>query len=241
MISRGVSKRCLVGALVLAGLYLLFMLALDTSRYRFRMTVEVATPHGLKSGSSVMEVEVSRELLRFGDMGPGSGGLKGEAVAVDLPDGPLFVLPKQKDAGQNLLDENATAALIGHGREAVIASRGKVTLFEDFMASVKQLGQRQSVGHTAELPRADWPMMVRFRDVHDVKSVEEVVPETVGVQRIVLQVTREPVSEELAKRLKLLGIEKGHGLDDSHSVSGDLTLAQELGYRDFRKGFSHNE
>jgi len=61
--------------------------------YRFKMTVDVETPEGLKTGSSVYEVETtgSRDLVAGGK---GSRFMfRGEAVAVDLPDGrTLFAL-----------------------------------------------------------------------------------------------------------------------------------------------------
>ncbi|MEL7319855.1 MAG: hypothetical protein AAFN04_14585, partial [Pseudomonadota bacterium] len=56
--------------------------------YRYRLTVEVDTPEGLKMGSSV--IEVKQTLMRPGSS-PRSRGVsrkvRGEAVAVDLPGG----------------------------------------------------------------------------------------------------------------------------------------------------------
>jgi hypothetical protein len=54
--------------------------------YRFRMTVEVETPQGIKSGSSVMEVRLARGMA-IGDQSGVTSGVFGEAVVVDLPDG----------------------------------------------------------------------------------------------------------------------------------------------------------
>ncbi len=62
------------------------------------MTVEVATPQGLKTGSSVMEVRIARGMA-IGDQSGVGSSLKGESVVVDLPDGPIFVLLKLPDAG----------------------------------------------------------------------------------------------------------------------------------------------
>ena len=65
-----------------------------TPNHRYRLTVEVETPEGLKTGSSVIQVEQS--LGRAGGA-PASSQIyrkvHGEAVAVDLPDGlTLFAL-----------------------------------------------------------------------------------------------------------------------------------------------------
>lgn len=56
--------------------------------YRYRLTVEVETPEGLKTGSSVIEVQqsVGRTTMDgFGELL--ILRIRGEAVAVDLPDG----------------------------------------------------------------------------------------------------------------------------------------------------------
>ena len=65
------------------------------SGYRFRMTVEVETPQGLKTDSSVYQVTAGYRP----DLQPGGKArewaARGEAVAVDLPGGKtLFALLK---------------------------------------------------------------------------------------------------------------------------------------------------
>ena len=61
--------------------------------YRYRLTVEVDTPQGLRTGSSVIEVG----FLKIPDWLPNGGGVsikyRGEAVAVDLPDGQIVFAP----------------------------------------------------------------------------------------------------------------------------------------------------
>jgi hypothetical protein len=61
-------------------------------KYRFRLTVEVVTPQGVRQGSNVYEIWANPSI-------PGSQrriwGESGEAVAVDLPNGKtLFALLK---------------------------------------------------------------------------------------------------------------------------------------------------
>jgi hypothetical protein len=77
----------------IVGLKAAWTLAYPTSKHRFRLTVNVETPAGLRSGSSVMETVVERQpgwfaLKSGGHMAYPS--LDGEAVFVDLgstPDG----------------------------------------------------------------------------------------------------------------------------------------------------------
>src|SRR5687768_16239408 len=74
-------------------------------RFRYKMTVEVDTPDGVRSGYSVHEVR-ARYRNHFG-VAPRSRTMDtiGEAVAVDLPDGQtLFVLTPSPDRIQSVLD-----------------------------------------------------------------------------------------------------------------------------------------
>jgi hypothetical protein len=166
---------------------------LGGSSYRFRMTVEVESPQGVRAGSAVYEVAAHKSVALTSEERKGGGGLRGEAVIVDLPDGPLFVTLKMPVAGEDL-GEAATFAL------APDTKRGKV---DAYVAAVGELGG-MSGGAKAELPRKDWPMMVRFADVNDPKSVEQVDPALAGVKRILVETTRDDVTTGVAKRLPWL-------------------------------------
>lgn len=73
----------IVGTLI--GLVALYFMAYPTTSYRFRITINVDTPQGLKSGSSVMQVRDWR-FPRWMTLGESSGSssLMGDAVFVDL-------------------------------------------------------------------------------------------------------------------------------------------------------------
>ena len=112
--------------------------------YRFRMTVEVETPQGLKTGSSVMEVTAYTKMKLTSEEHAGGGSFRGEAVVVDRADGPLFVLLKNDGAGQSL-DSRVTSALSGESSFRTV---------DDYVAAVgKLVGMFGSA--KAELPRAD--------------------------------------------------------------------------------------
>jgi hypothetical protein len=172
------------------------------SSYRFRMTVEVKTPQGLKSGSSVIEVRLSRGMA-LGDSSGVSSAVIGEAVVVDLPDGPLFVLLEVPDAGPPF-QEIVPDALIGR------RSSGP----DEVMAETARLGSTWFSPYRADLPRHrdngfkqndnGWPMMVRFRNLNDPKSVERVDPDAIGVKRIGLETTNDAVTTGIGKRLDWL-------------------------------------
>ena len=190
------------------------------------MTVEVDTPQGLKSGSSVYEVIAYKSVALTSEEKPGGGGLRGQANVVDLPGGALFVLLKMPVAGEGL-GEAATFAMRPE------TPRGNVT---DYVAAVHALG-RWGDGAKAELPRRDWPMMVRFGDVGDPTSVAEIDPETVGVRRILVETTTDSVTGGIEKRLSWLNTHVGTLVKRPRDMPiGQMTKTQRLTVLDFRKG-----
>ena len=190
----------------------------SSASYRFRMTVEVETPQGLKTGSSVMEVRLTRGMAIGDSSGVGSS-VRGEAVVVDLPDGPLFVLLQVPDAGPPL-QAIVPDALLGR------RSSGP----DEVMADTAKLGSTWFSEYKADLPRHrdngceqsdnGWPLMVRFRDLSDPKSVEKVDPEAIGVKRIVVETTSDDVTTGIEKRLGWLSRIRGGYLHEGFSSRG---------------------
>ena len=85
----------------------------------------------------------------------------------------------------------------------------------------------------AELPRDTWPMMVRFRNINDPKSVERVKPEAIGVKRILLETTSDDVTTGIEKRLGWLG-------DRGNVVSGSTinpALTETIYHEAFWQGY----
>jgi hypothetical protein len=165
-------------------------------RYRFKLTVEVETPQGPKSGFSVIEVWATYNM-------PGSTerlwGAKGEAVAVDLPDGQvLFALLK-------------TSAL--HGDMAGLSMATLDPQFRnDVVESAERIGRREGIRSPAKVAPKDYPVLVRFKDKADPKSVELVDPlaldltfgKGVQLKQITAQVTNEPMTEGIERKLSWL-------------------------------------
>ena len=199
----------------------------SSASYRFRMTVEVETPQGLKTGSSVMEVRIARGMA-IGDSSGISSALRGEAVVVDLPDGPLFVLLQIPDAGpplQTIVPE----ALLG------VHSSGP----DEVMANTAKLGSTWFSEYKADLPRHrdngfqandnGWPQMVRFRDLKDPKSVEKVDPDAIGVKRIVVETTGDDVTARIIERLGWLY--EAENFHYSGTAYGDIYPMQVNAFR----------
>jgi hypothetical protein len=203
-------------ALVLGGCGLIG----DTS-YRFRMTVEVQTPQGLKTGSAVYEVVTSTS-YSFDGVGRGASA-RGEALVVDVPGGPIFVLMKPPEGSKH--DNLAKMSM------AALDPDYKF----DWMESARRISGSWSTLR-GDVPRADWPMMVRFRDLNDPKSVEKVDPAAIGVKRIALETTGDDVTTGIEKRLGWFSQYLDRHLDGTSSSIEDLTtnsLGSHLSARSF--------
>lgn len=207
--------RLIVGGLTLLMVAILLAGCDSAERVRYKMTVEVETPQGLKTGYAVRELRRRPPSNSFLGQDRGSTKLIGEAVAVDLP-------------GQQTL----FALLTGSG--------GDVDYPSQILYRTKLWGQ--PIGASVELfptgPRTSYypkgsaqpPMLVRFLDPHDPKSVEEVSPDDlarafgpgVKLKRITIEVTDAPVTVGVEKRLPSYGSETGFDLWFKSLKYGDL-------------------
>lgn len=193
--------------------------------YRFRMTVEADTPQGQLTGSSVYEVSAKKVLRLTSEERAGSGGTRGQALILDLPNGPVFVTLKMPVAGDDL-GIRTTRALLPQTRSGDMDAN---------LAAVSELGG-WFAAYKAELPREDWPLMVRFEDINDPSTVERVEPGSIGIRRILLETTGDDVTMGIEKRLGWLR-EAWRPLDRRGEVGVDFTgitsLAKQVKHGDF--------
>ena len=193
-------------------------------RFRFRLLVVVDTPYGERSGSGVYEVWANWSL-------PGATsriwGERGEAVAVDLPNGrTLFSLLK-------------TGAIHGD-----LASMSMATLDKKFnnsmVESAKSLSSR--AGGEGVVAPENYPMLVTFKDITNPASVERVDPADLEasfgkgyrLKSISVQITDDPVTVGIRKRLGWFSNvkESGGGLIpmDRVRINGTLRYQPRPGY-----------
>ncbi|UAB78713.1 hypothetical protein INR77_03015 [Erythrobacter sp. SCSIO 43205] len=176
--------------------------------YRYRLTVEVETPEGLKTGSSVIEVQ--QTVMRPGSA-PGNLGVsrkvRGEAVAVDLPrNQTLFTLLRS--------ESNVDWASYLY---VYLKPPSTDKEFVDRLDDVLEVtGERElprmwpPVGHIGERPA--YPMLVTFSDIDDPTKVVRVDPddlsasfgEGVSLKRITVALTDDPVTTGIEERLSWL-------------------------------------
>ncbi|MEA3050478.1 MAG: hypothetical protein QOG84_2314 [Sphingomonadales bacterium] len=129
--------------------------------YRYRMTVIVDTPEGQRSGSSVIEVRGRSG----GFLSPSAyvSGIKGEAVAIDLPGGKtLFALLRNRAQGYD-----AASVYANYAYQPVLPAA------RDWRQTFQALRSQ----HTpAKLPEENYPIFVTFDDPKDATSVRVIDP-----------------------------------------------------------------
>jgi hypothetical protein len=193
--------------------------------YRFRMEVDVQTPAGLRSGSSVFEVSAQKQLTLTAETRPLLAAIKGQAVIVDLPEGPIFVLLRMHQGSR--FDSLESAATFG------LAPEIQPTDWRSFWKATKLLS-RFWTSRSSELPPDEWPYVVRFRDVRDPTTIEEVPPSKVGIKEIRIKTTHDAVTTGIEKRLPWLPSQRGALVKDiAGSFNRDRPIATKLIELDF--------
>jgi hypothetical protein len=162
-------------AVAIVGLIVAYSIAYPTTSYRFRITLNVDTPEGLKSVSSVMEVR-TRRFPAWTTLGNNAGEstLTGEAVFVDLGPGSngklrnvvaLLVLgPRGEKVDFYLLADSAFSPFYKQKVDS-----------PDFRGSSWELPMLP-VGTSAQLRGDLIPTLVTFADVNDAKTARAIHP-----------------------------------------------------------------
>ncbi|MBM3618057.1 MAG: hypothetical protein FJX23_05860 [Alphaproteobacteria bacterium] len=224
---------CLAGCSALA----------DSGSWRYRMTVNVETPEGMKSGSAVRQVTVERAAIYFPERGP-TPRVKGEAVVVDLGDrGQVFALLKGYRLG---VDHAGMLPFTVFPLPGQMGSGGGTT-----KAGVAYYSQLKDV--KGDVPQDYYPMFVHFKDPQDPTIVElvmdigkepeqseyklrsdrfeEIYGKGVKLHSVVLEMTDDPVTTGIEKWLPWLPQYKNKLFDGrtTHTIKAENRLANSLG------------
>lgn len=209
--------------------------------YRYRLTVEVETPQGLRSGSSVIEIEQSIGRTTMSGFGEQVFvRIRGEAVAVDLPDGhTLFTLLR---SGSDV-----------EWAARVIPLLSPTANDDNPLDDLLLLEGKKQLPRTWSAPgpfnnRSAYPMMVTFGDLADPTSVVEVDADDlaasfgdgVKLKHITVQLTDDPVTTGIGKRLGWLPNYYDKMLDGRtiNTIEAENRLANDLTQGDFLKGLA---
>jgi|JI8StandDraft_2_1071088.scaffolds.fasta_scaffold119900_2 hypothetical protein len=205
--------------------------------YRYRLTVEVETPDGLKTGSSVIEV---RQMIGRSTMGGFNEQIfykiRGEAAAVDLPGGrTLYALLRSGD------DVEWAARVIPF----LAPNAGDENRLDDLLLlkGKKELPRTWPPGgHLSERPA--YPTLVTFTDEAEPTSVMLIDPDDLAatfgkgakLKRVTAELTDDLVTSGIEKRLWWLSEYPEPRLDPNYRGSTNPNLSQSLWHGDFRKG-----
>ena len=201
--------------------------------WRYKMTVRVETPEGIKSGAAVREVRV-RTGIDFPDRGSGTAiGARGEAVVVDMGKrGVMFGLMRSSrsvDYAYSIFFKKFS--LPGKRNGAESATPEGVRYYNGLKSG------------KAGLSSEEYPEFVRFRDMKDPKSVELVDPndlessfgEGVKLLDVEIAITDEPVTRGIEAWLGWLPSHR-KGYLDGQFAGGGPELSNILHSGDFQRG-----
>ncbi len=183
-------------------------------KYRYRLTVVVDTPEGPRQGYTIIEVRTSTQTL------PGPGIRRdavGEAAVIDLGRrGLLFALPRGDQfhdwAGQVYAYLTPQPA---RGLSASEVAASSVKAARDSKAPI--ILPRYLNTQDARLVLSGYPLLVRFRDPSDYRTLERVDPDNlaesfgsgVKLRRMTVQITQDYPERRVIRYLPWLPNIKG--------------------------------
>jgi hypothetical protein len=198
--------------------------------YHYKMTIYVATPEGEKAFSSVRAVKQEQESSIQSSSGyKVKTTIEGQAVILDLP-GDKTVYALISEGAQTVYPAFSPYVPVPGKDPRFDTGASNPTGYLDDLAAqsqamVKLKGPRE-LPRTAPLtpsgpqdakPTVLWPTFVSFDDPADPKTVRAMTPEEVGVKRITMEISQEPVTKGIQTRLVWLDRYR----TQSRSLSGD--------------------
>jgi hypothetical protein len=214
-----------------------------TESYRYKLTLAVNTPEGVKRASSVAEVQFYE--VSFPERGT-KNKLRGEALYLDLGPGarPLIALLTSRLA-KELRPKDGNDQSWKYGKEGWSQETGPgikqmsriygLAPSQDFMDDVPRIARMRG---TRTISPADLPDLVTFADINDPKSVIEVDPKdlqatlgpNIAWNEITLESTDEPITTGIKKKLPWLpasysGMLDGARYRDKNTVANTLSTA----------------
>jgi hypothetical protein len=225
-----VKATLILGALFVFG-WMAWNAAFPRVEIRYRMTLEADVDGRPVRGSGVIEAGYSLQPRVSPEAGSLISGFRGEAVVLDLGARGMAFLLLRADRDPRYAPDSILLHAFGNGWFEAGAGRG-----EGFAWLRKLRGK-------AEVPLAKLPLLVRFRDLSDPKTIERVEPINleasfgpgVRLTRATIEITDEPVTWAIDRKLPWLT-----HLDD-HSLGGTRLqpvkiFADQLGASDFQWG-----
>lgn len=224
-------KNLLITFVILLGIYGCWQAVFPFGWFNYKLTLVVNTPEGQKVGSSVRKIIVAKMPKLLPDEHGGQIDVRGEALVVDLGErGVLFALLKE---GKSIGSDAKRIIFKEFPTDHAIYSRSGISYYRNLEAK-------------KELAFDRLPMLVRFRDMNDPKTVELVDPndlaasfgEGVKLKSATIEMTNEAVTTGVEKYLRWLPEYYNKKLDGNRYEGGNApaTLANKLSSGSFSAG-----
>lgn len=207
---------------LVVGIAAWWQFAFPSATWRYKMTVTVETPEGIKTGSAVRQIGQFTD-FKIGDVGGGSAGAIGEAVVVDLgARGKLFALLDGDDAYRVVFN--------AFPFEGANTPEG-IKYYSHLKNAKASLVEKNNI-----------PTMVTFKDLKDPKTVMAVDRANlagvfgtgVKLKDVTIEMTDEPVTWKIDTYLSWLLTLKAN-LDGSDITTGS-SYANTLHVGYFKRG-----
>lgn len=203
-----------VAAMLISGLLLQGCSQLFPNKYRYRMTVSIETPEGVRQGSAVREITYREELIHFPDAPRASATENGEAVAVHLSDGRVVfaLLPINPYRTMQLAfgdDSNETLRAAQRDR--------RIVTLHDPASDPNRVFKDDPFNTISGFPR-----LVYFVRPHDRWSAKALLPGTLAntlgkgikLKSVTVQMTVDPVTTGIAAELPSTDARGFYNYDD---------------------------
>lgn len=233
-------KFLIVLLVIVAGSTVAWKLATPTYTYRYRLTVEIDTPDGVKSGSSVIEVKTEKapDLLKIMSAGGANKRISGEAIYIDLGG-----------------EKNLFAVLDGD----LLTLAPSVFLGEEYVAKngwIKTAQVLSSMKHSSMvLPTSRTPTLVTFKNLKDphtlipvyfydeeqdgtsktINNFEGIFGGGYELLRAEIALTDDPMKQKIDHLLPWVTTQKGYLVK-----SAQHQKIKSISALDFKKGFYHD-
>lgn len=173
--------------LLIVVIVIAYMVAYPSYSWHQKMTIEVETPEGLVSGSSVVAVKWSSQPELLAEIQPFYNEMHGEAVVVALPDGKYIF-----------------ARLGNYRNESYTQNLATQILYDTTKRERSKEAFRRVTKHDEPMlvPQKLYPPLVTFTNVNDPTTVKHVdlddlaatFGEGYSLKSITLEITDEPVT-----------------------------------------------
>ena len=195
---------------------------------RYQLTLEVRTPEGMKTGSSVLQNMLYGKSIIPLPSDSGGSGYIGEAPTVDLGGGRfLFALLCDADYHRDVFE--IVVKVLSYPELKLVRPDENVR---------DRMNKAAKTKPSAILARGDYPMLVTFTDVNEPKSVVEVSPDNLAasfgagyaLEKITFQAVdrQTPLTTGIRQRLKWLGPHHETKLDPQMKTLNDRSLPRRL-------------